>query len=164
MRVTITPAVRPSVDPSVAKRARVAIIRAEFNREITQSLEESCIETLTRNGVPRKQIETYPVPGCFEIPIAAQRLAMRNRYDVLIALGAVIRGDTYHFELVAQECARGVMDVSLKHAVPVIFEVLAVYKLRDATRRARNNRMNKGIEAANAALSILAALDKIGKS
>jgi 6,7-dimethyl-8-ribityllumazine synthase len=76
----------------------------------------------------------------------------------LIALGAVIRGDTYHFELVVNECAHGIMNVSLRHDVPIIFEVLATYNRRDALRRAGNNKFNKGIEAAQAALSLLATL------
>lgn len=94
-------------------------------------------------------------PRLLRDPLLAQRLARRRRYDVLIALGAVIRGDTYHFELVAGECARGIMDVSLRHDVPIVFEVLAVYRRRDALRRAGNNRLNKGIEAAAAALAWL---------
>jgi len=91
----------------------------------------------------------------------AQRLALKRKYDVIIALGAVIRGDTFHFELVATECARGVMDVSLRHNVPIVFEVLAVYHRRDAVRRAGPNRLNKGLEAAAAALALLTQLDSL---
>jgi len=139
-------------------RFRLAIIRAEYNREITLGLEKKCMETLLSAGVAEKNVHVFAVPGCFEIPILAQRLASKNKYDALIALGAVIRGDTYHFELVANECARGAMEVSLRHDVPVIFEVLATYNRRDALRRAGNNKSNKGIEAAQTALSLLATL------
>lgn len=139
-------------------RFRIAIIRGEYNHEITLSLEKKCVETLLASGVPQKNIRNFAVPGCFEIPILAQRLAAQKKYDALIALGAVIKGDTYHFELVVNECARGIMDVSLRHNVPIIFEVLATYDKRDAVRRARNNKFNKGIEAAQTALSLLAAL------
>jgi 6,7-dimethyl-8-ribityllumazine synthase len=148
----------PSLARSGVAHFRVAIIRAEYNREITLSLEKKCVQTLVATGVTRKNIHLFAVPGCFEIPILAQRLASKKKYDALIALGAVIRGDTYHFELVVNECARGIMDVSLRHDVPVIFEVLATYNRRDALRRAGNNEFNKGIEAAKAALSLLATL------
>ena len=143
-------------------RFRIAIIRSEYNREITLSLEQKCVETLVAAGVPDKNICVFAVPGCFEIPILAQRLAAQKKLDAIIALGAVIKGDTYHFELVVNECARGIMDVSLRHDVPIIFEVLATYNKRDAERRAGNNKSNKGIEAAETALSLLATLGSAG--
>src|SRR5574337_511510 len=102
-----------------ASRFRIAIIRGEYHREITLSLEKKCVETLLAAGVLLKNVRNFAVPGCFEIPILAQRLAGQKKYDALIALGAVIKGDTYHFELVVNECARGVMDVSLRHDIPV---------------------------------------------
>lgn len=150
-------------NPALARKDaagfRIAIIRGEYNREITLSLEKKCVETLRAAGVPEKNIRSFAVPGCFEIPILARRLAPQKKYDALIALGAVIKGDTYHFELVANECARGIMDVSLRHGLPIIFEVLATYNKRDALRRAGNNKFNKGIEAAQTALSLLATLN-----
>jgi 6,7-dimethyl-8-ribityllumazine synthase len=159
--------VKKSADPkmqlarSVAARARLAVIRAEYNSEITRSLEKKCVESLIAGGIRAKNIRIFAVPGCLEIPILAQRLAAQKRYDALIALGAVIRGETYHFELVADGCARGVMEVSLRYNVPIIFEVLATYNRRDAARRAGNNNLNKGIEAARTALSLLATLSTI---
>lgn len=144
-----------------ARKIRLAIIRADYNPEITRSLETKCVETLAAAGIDSRHIRTFAVPGCFEIPIMAERLAARKRYHAMIALGAVIRGDTYHFELVVNGCAQGIMQVSLKHDVPIIFEVLATYNRRDALRRAGNNQLNKGVEAARAALSLLAALDKL---
>jgi 6,7-dimethyl-8-ribityllumazine synthase len=144
-----------------ASRFRIAVVRGEYNREITLSLEKKCIETLKAAGVAGENIRTFAVPGCFEIPILAQRLAAQKKYDVLIALGAVIKGETYHFELVVNECARGIMDVSLRHDVPIIFEVLATYNKRDAERRAGNSKFNKGIEAAQTALSLLATLRSV---
>ncbi|MGH9447130.1 MAG: 6,7-dimethyl-8-ribityllumazine synthase [Terriglobia bacterium] len=142
-------------------RTKIALIRAEYNAEITRSLEAKCIQGLREAGLRESQIECYRVPGCFEIPLFAQRLAMRKRYGALIALGAVIRGETLHFDLVAWECARGVMDVSLKYNVPVIFEVLAANNRREVLRRAGNDRTNKGFEAARAALAILAELSRL---
>ncbi|HEX5483885.1 MAG TPA: 6,7-dimethyl-8-ribityllumazine synthase [Terriglobia bacterium] len=143
------------------RRVRIGIIRAEYNAEITQSLEAKCLQGLQEAGLSRRQINCYSVPGCFEIPIFAQKVAARKKYDLLIALGAVIRGDTLHFELVANECARGVMEVSLKFNIPIVFEVLATHSHRDAARRAGNNRLNKGFEAARAAVTMLAALEGI---
>ncbi len=151
----------PRISRTLAARARIGLIRAEFNSDLTTSLEQACLKALREAGVPAARIDSFTVPGCFEIPLMAQRLAKKRRYDVLIALGAVIRGDTYHFELVANECARGIMDVSLRHDIPIVFEVLAVYRRRDAVRRAGPNRLNKGLEAAAAALAMLARLDSI---
>ena len=163
MRVKHKKAVAPKVHlaPKLAARIRIAIIRAEYNKEITLSLGQKCEEALHENGIAAENIDHFSVPGCFEIPLFAQKLAAKRRYDALIALGAVIRGDTHHFDLVANECARGVMEVSLQHGVPIIFEVLATYNRRDALRRAGNNRFNKGIEAAQAALAMLSALHQL---
>jgi 6,7-dimethyl-8-ribityllumazine synthase len=149
----------PVLNRKQVSRFRIAIVRSEYNREITLSLEKKCVETLLAAGVPKKNVRVFAVPGCFEIPILAQRLAARKKVDTIIALGAVIKGDTYHFELVVNECARGIMDVSLRHDLPIIFEVLATYNRRDAARRAGNNKSNKGIEAAQTALSLLATLN-----
>jgi 6,7-dimethyl-8-ribityllumazine synthase len=142
-------------------KPRIAIIRAEYNPGITAGLEAACSQELIDYGVPPKRIDVFHVPGCFEIPIAAQRLAKAGRHDVVIALGAVIKGDTFHFELVATECARGVTQVALQHSIPIIFEVLAVYKEEDAVLRAAGDRTNKGIEAAHSALAVLATLQQI---
>lgn len=150
----------PAIRASRAGAVRIAIVRAEYNSEITRRLEEKCVEGLLEGGCRRDHIESILVPGCFEIPLVANRLAAKNRYDALIALGAVIQGETLHFELVANQCSRGVMDVSLRHGIPVIFEVLATRNRRDALRRAGNNRWNKGFEAARAALATIAALDR----
>jgi 6,7-dimethyl-8-ribityllumazine synthase len=149
------------LDPQQAARVRLAIIRAEYNHDITLSLETHCARELRQNGIPSKNIDLYAVPGCFEIPIVARRLAKLGRYDALIALGAVIRGETHHFDLVANECARGIMEVSLAQDIPIIFEVLATYNRRDALLRAGNNKFNKGLEAAQSALSLLGTLRRL---
>jgi 6,7-dimethyl-8-ribityllumazine synthase len=139
----------------------VAIIRSNFHLEMTERLEAKCLETLTGAGIPMENIDRFAVPGCLEIPWAAHRLAVQKKYDLLIALGVVIRGDTYHFDIVANECARGTMQVSLSHDVPIVFEVLATYNLRDAARRSGNNALNKGIEAGRTALRLLATMSEI---
>lgn len=145
----------------IAKRLKIAIIRSEFNPLITKNLEQYCLKSLKQQGVKRGNITTFLVPGALEIPIAAKLLAKSKRYHVIIALGAIIKGDTYHFELVANECARGCMDVVLEYEIPVIFEVLATYTKKQAQIRSGNDKNNKGIEAAAAALKICTTLSKI---
>src|SRR3989344_3271366 len=146
------------IPPKIARESRIAIIRSEFNSQITESLERHCLKILLSAGIKRSQIKLYQVPGSLEIPVTAQRIAQKRRTDLIIALGAVIRGDTYHFELVANECARGCMNVALEFNIPVIFEVLAAYNLTQAAKRAGNNKMNKGREAALVALKMLKLL------
>ena len=145
----------------VAKKSRIVIIRSEFNDEITKSLEKHCLAVLLDSGIKRSQIKQYQVPGSLEIPIVARVIAQKKAADVIIALGAIIRGDTYHFELVANECARGCMIVALEFNIPVIFEVLATYNLAQAKKRAGNNKANKGREAAIAALKMLKLLSDL---
>lgn len=141
--------------------ARIAVVVSRYNSEFTQVLEKKCLETLNKGGIVPRHVGVFHVPGAFEIPILCQRLAMQKRFSVIIALGCIIKGETYHFNLVANECARGVMQVSLDNNIPIIFEVLACYSRADALRRAQNDRYNKGIEAANGALAFLAELSKI---
>ena len=134
---------------------KIAIVVSQFNNKITGSLLDKCLETLMKAGFKKSNIKIQKVPGALEIPLACQRLAKSKKYKAIIALGAVIKGDTYHFELVANECVRGCMEVMLKYEVPIIFEVLATYNKAQALKRASNNKFNKGIEAANAAVELI---------
>ena len=143
---------------AVLDKARIAIVRAQFNTLLTESLEKHCLATLLDHGLKKDQILQFQVPGSLEIPIVAQNIAKRKKADIIIALGVVIKGDTYHFEIVANECARSCMDVALKYNVPIIFEVIPVYNLAQAKKRAGDNNQNKGREAALAALKMLAVM------
>jgi len=143
------------------KNIRIAIIESSFRIEVARALERNCIARLRRGGVARSQIDIFRVPGSWEIPLVAKKLAKQGVYDALIVFGAIVKGDTYHFEQIANECARGCMDVSLKHEIPVIFEVLAVYRLKDALARAMRKKENKGTEAAETALSMIETLSRI---
>jgi 6,7-dimethyl-8-ribityllumazine synthase len=96
-----------------------------------------------------------------EIPLIAKKVAKRNTYDAIITFGAIIKGKTYHFEQIANECARGCMEVSLQYEVPVIFEVLAVYNIQDAIERATRREENKGVEAALTALQMIKVISNI---
>ncbi len=142
-------------------KLHIAIVGSTFHKEITEQLEKHCIATLTKNGVPFKSITVVHVPGSLEIPLAAKKLAKKGVFDAIIVLGIIHKGETYHFELVARECARGCMDVSLTYEIPVIFEVLAVYDIKDALKRATGKEINRGIEAALTALSIIKTLDAL---
>lgn len=133
---------------------RIALIGSLYNREMTESLEKKCIETLEAHGFLRKHINIFYVPGAFDIPLKCQQIAKEKQYNVIITLGVVIKGDTYHFELVANECARGVMEVSLKYDIPIVFEVLAGSR-EDMEKRTQNDEYNKGIEAADIALQLM---------
>lgn len=131
---------------------RVAMVAARFNSIVTDKLVEGANAALSRHGVADDDVDLAWVPGAFEIPVVAARLARSGRYDAVICLGAVIRGDTAHFELVAGEAARGIARVALETGVPVIFEVLATETLAQAEARAGGAHGNKGWEAAEAAL------------
>ena len=143
------------ISKNLLKKARIAIIRAEFNGDLTKSLEKHCIKVLLESGLKKQQILQYQVPGSLEIPIIAQNIAQKKKADIIIALGVVIRGDTYHFEIVANECARGCMDVGLKYNVPIIFEVIPAYNPAQAKKRTGDDINNKGREAAFTALEML---------
>lgn len=143
------------------KNVRIGIIGSSFREDVTNELEERCVATLKRAGVPRTNIDLFRVPGSMEIPLAAKKLAKKDVYDALIVFGAIVKGKTYHFEQIANECARGCMDVSLQHEIPVIFEVLAVYDLKDALERARRKKENKGVEAAESALEMVRLMSSL---
>jgi 6,7-dimethyl-8-ribityllumazine synthase len=142
---------------------RVAIVAARFHEVVTARLVQGALDGLRHRGVAEDDVDVAWVPGAFEIPLAAQRLAATGEYDAVICLGAVIRGDTAHFELVAGEAARGIGDVTRATGVPVIFEVLATDDLAQAEARAGGAHGNKGWEAAQAALEMADLMDALPK-
>ncbi len=140
---------------------RVGVVAARFNESITSKLVEGAIAGLAKYGVTEDRVDVAWVPGAFEIPLVARRLAATGRYDALICLGAVIRGDTAHFDLVANEAARGIAQVALETGVPLVFEVLATETLAQAEARAGGAHGNKGWEAAEVALEMACLLDAL---
>lgn len=130
-------------------------MRTRWNTEIVDALLAGARRCLSECGVADKRITEFHAPGAFEIPLALEQLARSGRYDGAVALGAVIRGDTPHFDFVAGECARGLQDVALRHALPVGFGVLAVNTAAQALERAGKGRDNKGYEAAAAMLEMI---------
>ena len=141
--------------------ARFAIVAARFNAAITDALLEGAVATLAEHGVPNDHVSVVQVPGAFEIPITAKRLAASGRFEAIITLGAVVRGGTPHFEYVAGECARGVGRVALQEDVPVIFGVLTTDTDEQAQARAGGKEGNKGCEAAIAGLEMVTLLRRL---
>ena len=146
-----------------ARDVRVACVAARFNDFVVEPLLRGALDALNRHGVTDKQIEIVRVPGAFEIPIVARKLALSRRYDAIIALGAVIRGDTPHFDYVAGECASGLARVALESDVPVVFGVLTTDTVEQATDRAGGKAGNKGADAALTAIEMVSLLRKLEK-
>jgi len=138
--------------------ARFCLLVARFNSFIVEQLQGGAIDTLLRHGAQKQNIEIVKVPGAFEMPLAAQRIAKKGGYDGIIALGAVIRGGTPHFEHVAGECTKGLAAVSLNSDIPVAFGVLTVDSIEQAIERAGTKAGNKGAEAALSAIEMVNVL------
>jgi 6,7-dimethyl-8-ribityllumazine synthase len=144
---------------------RVAILVARFNQEITDGLLAGAQDALAGAGLPADALTVLRVPGAFELPVTAMRLAESGRFDALVCLGCLIKGDTMHFEYIAEATAHGLMEVSVATGIPVAFGVLTTTTEQQAIERAAPGPENKGREAALAALEmagLLAAIDAGG--
>ena len=146
------------------ENVRIGVVASTFQKEITDNLEKHCVATLKKKGVLEKNLTVVHVPGSLEIPLILKKLARQKKYDALIALGAIHKGQTYHFEQIANECIRGCMDVSWRCEIPVIYEVLAVYQIKDAMERATRKRENRGVEAALTALEIIRTAGQLAEN
>ena len=140
---------------SFTKPLRIAIVRTNYHVELLDNLESYAKKTLIDAGVLEKNITTLVAPGSWEVPLLVQKAAKSKKCDAVIAFGVIVKGETYHFDLIANEVARALMQLSLDYSIPVGFEVLAVYDKKHAEARAGKNDNNKGIEAANAVLQTL---------
>jgi len=149
--------------PGPTSRRRVAVLVSRFNEEVTTRLLAGAREALRRHAVPDSRVDVVWVPGAFELPVAAEAAAAAERYDVIVALGCVIRGETAHFEYVAGEAARGLGNVALAHRIAVGFGVLTTDTLEQALARAGGAAGNKGADAAEAALQTADALDQLAR-
>ncbi len=145
----------------LARDLRFAVLAARFNEFIVEPLLRGALDTLKRHGVTEKQIEIVRVPGAFEMPLVARKLAASRRYDALIALGAVIRGETPHFDYVAGECASGLSRIALETGIPVAFGVLTTNTVEQAVDRAGGKAGNKGADAALTALEVANLLRRL---
>ena len=138
----------------LARDLRFAIVASRFNEFIVESLIRGAIEALQRHGATEKQIELVRVPGAFDLPLAVKKLLAARRHDAMIALGAVIRGATPHFQYVAGECASGLAQLALESMVPIAFGVLTTDSLEQAVERSGGKNGNKGAEAAVTAIEM----------
>lgn len=143
--------------------ARFGIIASRFNDEIVSRLIDGCVRTLKERGVAGRRITVVRVPGAYEIAFAARRMAMSGDFDALIALGAVIRGETPHFDYVAGECARGISEVSADLDIPIAFGVLTTENDEQAEARAGGAMGNKGSEAALVAIEMINLTRELAK-
>lgn len=134
---------------------RIAIAVARFNREITGMLLKGCRDSLEAAGLTGDRVETVEVPGAWELPLVCRELAASGRYHAVVALGAVVRGETAHFDIISAECARGLQQAMMETGVPVAFGVLTPENAEQAVDRADPARKNKGREAALAALDMI---------
>ena len=144
------------------RKCKIALVASEFNHFIVQQLVEGAVDALNRNGVTEQDISLIWVPGAYELPLAADVLAAAGKHDAVIALGAVIRGGTPHFDYVAGECSRGIAQVGLKYSLPVIFGVLTTDDVDQALERAGSGAGNKGFDTAVAALQMISLMDRLG--
>jgi 6,7-dimethyl-8-ribityllumazine synthase len=147
-----------------ANGLRFAVVVSRFNAFVTERLLSGALDALTRAGAREKDIDVVRVPGALEIPLAARRLADTGRYDAIVCLGTVIRGETPHFEYVSAETSRGVARAALGSGVPMSFGVLTVENLEQAVDRAGLKSGNKGFEAAMSAVEMANLVRKIGAS
>lgn len=145
----------------VIRDARIAIVASRFNDFIVDSLLKGALRCLNGHGADDADIEIVRVPGAFEMPLAVDRLAASRRFDGIIALGAVIRGGTPHFDYVAGECVRGIAAAGQRHGVPVGFGVLTVDTIEQAIERAGTKAGNKGEEAALAVIEMINLLRRV---
>lgn len=132
---------------------RIAVVASRFNTDITQSLLDGALRCSEEKGLEKDQVETFWVPGAFELPSAAKKLALTGRYDAIVCLGVVLKGETYHFEYVSSACATGICQAALDTNIPILFGVLTAYRMH-AEVRAKGER-NKGFHTFKAALEMI---------
>jgi len=145
----------------VNKDAKYGIVVARFNEFINSKLLEGALDALKRHGVAEEQIDIAWVPGAFEIPLIAQKMAVLDKYDSIICLGTVIRGSTSHYDYVCSEVSKGIAHVSLNTGIPVMFGVLTTENIEQAIERAGTKAGNKGFEVATGAIEMVNLINEI---
>ena len=142
---------------------RFAVVVSRFNSQVTEPLLAGALDALTKRGADMKAVDIVRVPGAWELPIAARAIANRNKHDAIICLGAVVRGETPHFDYVAGEAARGIASASADTGIPMAFGVLTTNTMEQALDRAGGNSGNKGFDAAMTAIEMANLLRKLRK-
>ena len=144
-----------------AEGFRFAIVASRWNDFLTSKLIDGAVDALSSAGASDGDVEVFMVPGAFELPLAALKAAQSGKFDAVIAIGVVIRGETPHFDFIAQSCASGIADIAAETGIPVSFGVLTVDTLQQALDRSGDEESNKGYEAANTALDMISVLRKL---
>lgn len=150
-----------TIEGHFTSQGRFVLVVGRWNSFVVESLVDGAVDTLRRHGVSDDRITIVRAPGAFEIPLVCKKVAEKNQYDAIIALGAVIRGGTPHFEYVAGECTKGLAQVMMEYGVPVAFGVLTVDTIEQAIERAGTKAGNKGAEAATSALEMVSLLGNL---
>lgn len=141
---------------------KVGIVASRFNSFIVQKLLDGAVDGLVRHGVEEKNIDAVWVPGAFELPVIAQKMAENDKYDAVICVGAVIRGATTHYDLVANEATKGIAQIGLKTGKPVLFGVITTENIEQAIERAGSKAGNKGYDCALSAIEMVNLIKEIG--
>lgn len=141
-------------------KLKIAIVRSNYHQDLTKSLEKACRQQLIACGVKVENIATFEVPGSWEIPLIVKKIATSKKIDGIVAFGIIIKGETYHFEMIANQCSRALMNIALEFDIPITFEILTTYNLEQAVKRSVG-KLNKGIEAARALLETIKELKRI---
>jgi 6,7-dimethyl-8-ribityllumazine synthase len=145
-----------------ASGQRYGLVVSQFNSLVTERLQSGALDTLCRHGVSQEAIDVVLVPGAYDIPLFAKKLASSGRYDALICLGAVIKGETPHFDYIAAAMTQGIKEIMLAHGLPISFGVLTTNSVEQALDRAGAKLGNKGAEAAAAAIEMVNTLKELG--
>ena len=140
------------------KDLKIAVIQARFNQNITDNLTKGAIKALKKTGILEQDIKIIKVPGSFEIPLACQKIAKEKVFDGIITIGAVIKGETAHFDYISQATTNGIMQVILHQNIPITFGIITTYNLDQAKARALNDETNKGYESAMALVEVICNL------
>lgn len=141
-------------------KLKIAVVKSCYYPQYVDSMVNECINSLITAGVIQKNIKTFEAPGTWEIPLLVKKIAISKKFDGIAVFGVVIKGETYHFEIIANEAGSSLMDIALQYNIPVAFEILAVFSLEQAKKRSEG-KYNKGVEAANALLKTVGELQKI---
>lgn len=139
----------------------VAVVVSKFNKNVSQGLLEGALKTLAENGISEKNINVVMCPGAFEIPLTAKKLCKSQKYGAVVCLGAVIKGETAHFEYISYAVTKGILELNLEYGIPVTFGVLTSYSEEQAVERSKKSENNKGAEAALAALEMIELLKSV---
>ena len=139
----------------ISKGYNLAIVVSRFNDFVTTRLMEGAIDAIERSGGDKKNIDVFRVPGAFEIPLATKRIAKSNKYHAIICIGAVIRGETPHFDFIASEVTKGIAQLNLEYTIPISYGIITADNTEQAIERAGNKMGNKGFQSAQSAIELL---------